>query len=162
SHGADYHRRRTTRRLGEPMHGLHEASEEADFTQRLMLHEALENLSEDHRTTLLLHYAGGWSVAEVASLLAIPINTVRSRLLAAKRLVRTDLQVLVPSVAASKGNIMSDMPDLSETHLSLIEIAFPGARIVSVQNDPEQWQPFTPRVRLALRNGDEKVVDFRD
>src|SRR5262249_3269618 len=70
SHWADYRRRRTTRRLGEPMHGLEEASEEADFTQRLMLQQALEHLSEDHRGTLLLHYASGWSVAEVASLLS--------------------------------------------------------------------------------------------
>jgi RNA polymerase sigma-70 factor (ECF subfamily) len=159
---ADYRRRRGTRRLGDPLTILEEAGGEVDFSRRLMLREALAQLSEDHRSTLLLHYAAGWSVAEVASLLAIPVNTVRSRLLTAKRLIRSDLQALLPRAALSKGKVMSsDQFDLSQTHISLIERTFPGARILSVQNDPEQWQPFTPRVRLALPKGGEKIVDFR-
>ena len=57
---------------------------------------------------------------------------------------------------------MSSNPHvLSRTHTSLMEAAFPGARVLSTQNDPESWQPFTPRVQLALADGGEKTVDFR-
>ncbi|HLK59081.1 MAG TPA: RNA polymerase sigma factor [Chthonomonadaceae bacterium] len=162
SHCADYRRRRGTRRLGEPITFLNEAREETDFAQRLTIRQAIAHLSEAHRTTLLLHYTGGWSLEEVASLLAVPVNTVRSRLMAAKRLLRADLQALFPSAALAKGKRMpTDTFALSETHTSLIEAAFPGARLLSVQNDPEPWQPFTPRVRLTLAKGGEKIVDFR-
>src|SRR5438105_3764351 len=59
SHCADYRRRRSTRYLGEPITVLDEAAEEADYVQRLMVQRALSGLSEEHRTTLLLHYHGG-------------------------------------------------------------------------------------------------------
>lgn len=188
---ADYRRRRGTRRLGTALAVLDEAGEEADFAQRILLRQALAHLSADHQAAFLLHYVGGWSLEEVAGLTNVPVNTVRSRLMAAKRLLRHDLHALLPSMdvqpeasnaglplpqkrgAHAKGNQMSaDTPvlpqpqnfetQLSETHRLLIENAFPGARLLSVQNDPEMWQPFTPRVRLVLRDGSERIADFRN
>ena len=57
--------------------------------------------------------------------------------------------------------MLTDTTALPEIHASLIQTAFPGARILSVQDDPELWQPFGPRVRLALPDGGERTVDFR-
>ncbi|HLY65649.1 MAG TPA: RNA polymerase sigma factor [Chloroflexota bacterium] len=138
------------------------AREEIDHAQRLTIRQAVSHLSDDHRTTLLLHYSGGWSLEEVASIMATPLNTVRSRLMAAKRALRTDLHALFPSASRTKRKPMpTETFALSKTHASLIEAAFPGSRILSVQNDPEPWQPFSPRVVLALADGAEKTVDFR-
>jgi RNA polymerase sigma factor (sigma-70 family) len=158
----DYRRRRGTRRLGEPITVLNKASEEANFADRLSIRQAVAHLSEAHRTVLLLHYVGGWSQAEVARLLAIPLNTVRSRLMAAKRLLRTDLQSLYPQPhRAQRKSMSTDTLTLSTAHTTLLEAAFSGARILSVQTDPEAWMPFSPRVRIALPNGEAKTVDFR-
>jgi RNA polymerase sigma-70 factor (ECF subfamily) len=156
---ADYRRRRGTRRLGEPLTILTERAEEAAFAERFAIKEAVKRLSDAHRTTLLLHYAGGWSREEVAALLGVPVNTVRSRLMAAKRHLRADLDIF----DATRRKIMpvKETVALSEAQSSLIATAFPGARVVSVLTDPEPWVPFSPRVRLALADGSEKAVDFR-
>ena len=160
---ADYRRRRGTRKLGEPLTLLNEASEEIDFIERLSLRESLEGLSEAHRSTVLLHYMGGWSLEEVARILEIPVNTVRSRLMAAKRLLRRDLPPLVTSNLTPKRKPMSaESTELPLTHASLLQSAFPGARIVSILNEPEPWMPFGPRVELELPDGSGKTVDFRD
>ena len=50
---------------------------------------------------------------------------------------------------------------LAELQRSLLDAAFPNARILSVQADLEPWMPFGPRVRLALPGGAEKAADFR-
>lgn len=157
---ADYRRRRGTRRLGEPLTVLNEASEEADYVERLAVRQAVAHLSEAHRTTLLLHYVGGWALEEVAVLLQVPLNTVRSRLMAAKRLLRAELPA--PATLSLKRNLMTTQTfTLPETHTSLIQAAFPGARILSVQADPEPWMPFAPRIGLALADGTERTIDFR-
>ena len=168
---ADYRRRRGTRRLGEPITVLNEASEEVAYVEAFTVRQAVADLSDAHRTTLLLHYVGGWSREEVAAILEVPVNTVRSRLMAAKRTLRAELAGFFPETVHAtprgKGKPMptdaspADTFGLSATHRSLLEATFPGARILSVQNDPEPWMPFTPRVRLALTDGAEKVVDFR-
>ena len=160
---ADYRRRRGTRRLGAPITVLTEAAEEADHAERLAIRGALAHLSEAHRTTLLLHYVGGWSREEIADLLGIPVNTVRSRLMAAKRALRggNDLSALFVTKAKPKMPVAEEKLILSDIHTSLLNAAFPGARIVSVQEHPEPWMPFSPRVRLALEDGAEKTVDFR-
>ncbi|MBC7808470.1 MAG: RNA polymerase sigma factor [Akkermansiaceae bacterium] len=163
---ADYRRRRGTRRLGGSLPVLNEAGEEADYAQRLAVRQAISDLSDDQRATVLLHYLGGWSQQEVAAMMTTSINTVRSRLMAAKRRLRVDLKdTLFPSAvftARNEGITMSvETSALSEIHLSLIETTFPGARILSVQHEPEPWMPFSPRVRMALRDGGEKTVDFR-
>lgn len=171
----DYRRRRGTRRLGEPITMLNEVGEETDFAERLAVRQSIAHLSETHRTTLLLHYVGGWSLSEVAELLTVPLNTVRSRLMAAKRLLRADLHPLFEhsdqlsdqSSARSsdqirKRNSMTATTFvLSRSHTDLLHAAFPNSRILSVQNDVEPWMPFSPRVRLSLADGSEREVDFR-
>ncbi len=160
---ADYRRRRGTRRLGEPFTVLNEASEEINYIEALIVRQAVADLSDAHRTTLLLHCVGGWSREEVAAILEIPVNTVRSRLMAAKRNLRAGLPGFFPEPISPKGKPMpTETFGLSETQISLINTAFPGARLLSVQNDPEPWMPFSPRVFLTLADGSEKTVDFRD
>jgi len=165
---ADYRRRRGTRRLGEPIAPLNEAArEEADFAERFAIRQAVASLSDAHRTTLLLHYAGGWSLEEVAALTEAPVNTVRSRLRAAKRLLRADLlHALFPNAETTTtmpAAAATTPPEfaLSTAHLSLLNATFPDARVLSARNSPEPWMPFSPRVRLALEGGAEKEVDFR-
>src|SRR5579871_2931699 len=153
----DYRRRRGTRRLGEPITVLNEAREEADFAERIVIRQALAHLSEAHRTTLLLHYVGGWSREEVADLLGIPVNTVRSRLMHAKRHLRTDLSLFV----TQRKPMSVAISTLSANQTALLTAAFPQARVLAVQEDPEPWMPFRPRVRLALADGTEKTLDFR-
>lgn len=162
----DYRRRRGTRRLGEPITLMNEAGEETDHVQRMAIRQAMTHLSDDHRTTLLLHYLGGWSLGEVAAKMATSVNTVRSRLMAAKQRLRTDLNdTLFPGgvlPTQNQGSFMSAKTlSVSKTQNMLIETAFPGARILSVQHNPEPWMPFSPRVQLQLRDGGEKTVDFR-
>ncbi len=157
SHCADYRRRRGTRRLGESLPLLNAVAEETNYSERLAIRNAVAHLSEAHRTTLLLHYEGGWSLTEVASLLDIPVNTVRSRLMAAKRYLRADLHLQL----AKRTTMLTETLQLTEDQMALIQAAFPGARLLSVQDDPEPWMPFSPRVRLALSDGTEKSVDFR-
>lgn len=159
---ADYRRRRGTRRLGEPITVLSEASEEIAYVEMFTVRQAVADLSDAHRTTLLLHYVGGWSREEVAAILEIPVNTVRSRLMAAKRNLRAELPGFYPEPVSTKGTIMpTDTFGLSKTQLSLISTAFPRAGLLSVQTDLEPWMPFGPRARLALADGTEKAVDFR-
>ena len=157
---ADYRRRRGTRRLGEPLEAVSEAAEEVNYAEAYTLRQAVRGLSQAHQTTFLLHYVGGWSREEVAAILGIPLNTVRSRLSAARRSLRAGLPGFVPALA--KGKPMSTPTlGLSELHLSLIAAAFPNARILSVQADIEPWMPFNPRVHLALPDGTETTADFR-
>ena len=162
---ADYRRRRGTRHLGEPLTLLNEASEEVCYAEAVTVRQAVASLSEPQQTTLLLHYVGGWSREEVAGILEVPLNTVRSRLMAAKRNLRAELPGFLPepSFATSQGDPMpTDTFGLSNAQISLLNSgAFPDARILSVQNDTESWMPFCPRVRLALAGGTEKTVDFR-
>lgn len=154
---ADYRRRRGTRRLGEPITVLNEASEEANYVERLTVRDAVAHLSDAQRTTLLLHYEGGWSLEEVAALLDIPLNTVRSRLMAARRNLKTDLQLIFEK----RKPMLTDTLNLTELERKLIAAAFPNARLLNAKHDPEPWMPFSPRVRLALPDGTETSVDFR-
>lgn len=160
---ADYRRRRGTRRLGEPITALNEAAEEVRYAEAVTVRQAVAHLPAAQQTTLLLHYVGGWSREEVAAILEIPLNTVRSRLMAAKRNLRADLPGFLPEPSfKTKGNPMpTNTFGLSDLQLSLIASAFPSAQIMSVQNDPEPWMPFRPRVHLAPAGGSEKTVDFR-
>ena len=159
---ADYRRRRGTRRLGEPLSAVTEAAEEIHYAEAYTLRQAVGGLSPAHQTTFLLHHVGGWSREEVAAILGIPLNTVRSRLSAAKRTLRAGLPGFFPEPALAKGKLMPPPTfGLPKLHLSLIGTAFPNTRILSVQTDIEPWMPFGPRVHLALPDGTEKDADFR-
>lgn len=45
----------------------------------ILVEEALERLSEDHRAVVQLLFYDGWTAVEAATLLAVPIGTVKSR-----------------------------------------------------------------------------------
>lgn len=47
-------------------------------------------LSDDHREVLVLHYVEGWTLAEIAEALAIPLGTVKSRMHLAVKQLRDD------------------------------------------------------------------------
>jgi len=154
---ADYRRRRATRRLGEPITVLNEAAEEMRYAERYAIRRAVEGLSEAHRTTLLLHYQGGWSLTEVATLLDIPVNTVRSRLLSAKRHLRNDLLPLF----TARNPMRTETPILTDLQMSLITAAFPKATVLATVEHPEPWMPFFLRIRLETAGGVETTVDLR-
>ena len=202
---ADYRRQRATRRLGVVLSVLDSAGDEADHVARLAVRQSLSRLSDAQRVTLLLHYEGGWSPVEVAGLLDIPLNTVRSRLMAAKRILRAELQPAFAPLRPRKSDIndtvadnggtnrrdacqqstpthntntqdtnkrnmdkrnpgkpmMTPALDLTAPQLALLDAAFPGARILAAHPGPEPWMPFSPRVRLALADGQEKTLDIR-
>ena len=65
------------------------------LTTRLVVREALSCLSEKTRLTVTLFYGGGYSHAEIACFLDIPLNTVRSRLQHAKHQLREEMQAMV-------------------------------------------------------------------
>lgn len=64
-------------------------AERAELASRI--DTALAQLSEDHRTVVLLHEMHGLTYAECAETLGIPIGTVKSRLSNAFRRLRTAL-----------------------------------------------------------------------
>ena len=47
----------------------------------LALRQALEQLSPEQRTCIVMHYLEGWPVAEIAVMLDIPEGTVKTRLM---------------------------------------------------------------------------------
>ncbi len=160
---ADYRRRRGTRRLGEPITALSEASEETSFAEGVAIRQAVAGLSEAHRTTLLLHYVGGWSREEVAAILEVPTNTVRSRLMAAKRNLRAELPGFYPEAPSLKGNPMPTNPfGLSETQLSLINAAFPGAGFVGPDGFDQVRAPDVHVHFVFVVPGSDKTFHFRD
>ncbi len=59
---------------------------------RLLLGEALSQLSEDHRAVLKRAYYQGWTTAQIAADLQIAEGTVKSRLHYAVRALRLNLQ----------------------------------------------------------------------
>ena len=154
----NYRRNRRTRRLGEPLKNTFESTAEADFADRLTVMQTVKHLNESLRTTLLMHYLGGWSTRQISALLEIPHNTVRSRLMTAKRHIRAEL--IDPSLKTQYMNTKTNR--LSSEQSLLLASAFPGARILTVDPSPEPWQPFAPRVKFALPGGEERTIDFRD
>ena len=153
----EYRRRRGTRALGQPLHLMTETGEEEIFAEQLTIRGAVAGLPHAHRATLLLYYVGGYSLQETAALLAIPVNTVRSRLQRARQMLRPHLAPLFGDYDATrrttttKGYTMPQtITTLSADALALITDTFPGSKIVSVGKDGEAWMPFSPQVMLRL------------
>lgn len=71
----DRHRRR--RRLSERLPLLHRASTAAG-ARDLSLHELIERLPARQRTVLVLHYAHGYTLAEISELLGLSHVNVRT------------------------------------------------------------------------------------
>jgi RNA polymerase sigma-70 factor, ECF subfamily len=159
----DYRRRRGTRRIGEPIVLLNEASEEANYAERLIIQQALAPLSEAHRTVLLLHYIGGWSIEEVAEITSVPINTVRSRLMHAKKHLRTDLSLFAPkNKIKTMNSTESTTFTLTKAQSALLYTTFPNAKIQSIQENPEPWMPFSCRITGQETSGNTFSVDIRN
>lgn len=59
---------------------------------------AINNLSVDHRTVLLLRDIEGFSYEEISKIIDIPINTVRSRLNRARNLLKKELSAYAQSL----------------------------------------------------------------
>ena len=65
---------------------------------RIAVREALGHLSEKIRLTVTLCYVSGYSHAEVARFLDLPVNTVRSRLQHARKQLREEMLTMVTDV----------------------------------------------------------------
>lgn len=59
---------------------------------RDQLERGFERLSADHRSVVILQYYLDYSLSEIASVLDVPVGTVRSRLHYAKRALRSALE----------------------------------------------------------------------
>ena len=82
---------RKQRRL-TPVEELPEApAPEGDDAGRLDLQAALDQLTEDQRTALLLQQEG-YDLGEIGRILDVPVGTVKSRISRAKRTLRTLLE----------------------------------------------------------------------
>ena len=57
-----------------------QSDDESRFVDRQALAAALARLSDDHREVVLLHELQGLTYEEVASVLGVPVGTVKSRL----------------------------------------------------------------------------------
>lgn len=68
------------------------------LTTRVVVQEALSHLPEKARLTVTLFYVSGYSHAEIARFLEIPVNTVRSRLQHAKRRLREEMIPMLTDV----------------------------------------------------------------
>ena len=56
------------------------------------LHEAIDRLSDKLRITVILHYFNGFSAADTAISLGVPVGTVKSRLNQARKKLRKELE----------------------------------------------------------------------
>ena len=103
---ADALRRRGARRLSLDGDAACQALVVPDGAEgvmtRLAVQEALGHLPERTRLTVTLCYSSGYTHAEVARFLDIPINTVRSRLQHAKRRLREEMRDMVQELNEGK------------------------------------------------------------
>ncbi|MCD0461615.1 RNA polymerase sigma factor [Roseiconus lacunae] len=67
--------------------------------QKQLVHAALDRLNDDHRAILILREMDDLAYEEIASVLGIPINTVRSRLSRARDRMREVVEELQQYVA---------------------------------------------------------------
>lgn len=65
---------------------------------RMVVREALGRLSAKARVAVTLFYLGGYSHAEIARFLEVPLNTIRSRLRHAKRQLREEMIPMISDV----------------------------------------------------------------
>ena len=70
--------------------------------QQRLLHEALQGITLDHRMALELAYWEDLSGPEIAEVLEIPENTVRSRLARARQALRDQVEALARTQAAKQ------------------------------------------------------------
>ncbi|MDR0897124.1 MAG: sigma-70 family RNA polymerase sigma factor [Oscillospiraceae bacterium] len=56
------------------------------------LHRAIDDLPEKLRLPLVLHYIEGYTLQEVATIIHLPVTTIRNRLYAARKKLQMELQ----------------------------------------------------------------------
>jgi RNA polymerase sigma-70 factor (sigma-E family) len=71
-------------RILRRQHAVPEPEHREPASEHLDLHHAIRALGDEHRAVVVLHYLADLPVDEVASLLDIPIGTVKSRLARAR------------------------------------------------------------------------------
>ncbi len=148
------HRLSSAHRNETPRQAL---TEEANYSKSLVVRRAISQLSETLRTSILLHYVGGYSITEVTDLVNVPAKTVSRCLMAAKQKLRVDLlpEILTQLFMPEKTNSWS--PD----RVSLIAAMYPNSKILSVQEITEPRMPFASRVNLSLSIGEATTFDVR-
>ena len=97
NHFIDNQRRYARRRLvdvaegqlaGESIESLPDPAADADPERLDALEKALEQLSDEHRTVVLLHDAEGYKLEEIQSITDTPLGTIKSRLHRARARLR--------------------------------------------------------------------------
>ena len=73
-----------------PFADLATVEESPEIAKRASSCATLSPLPEAQRMTVYLHYIGGYELTETAELLAVPLNTVKSRLRLARAKLRLD------------------------------------------------------------------------
>jgi RNA polymerase sigma-70 factor (ECF subfamily) len=74
-----------------------------DVAAAVEMAQALENLTLEHRTVLLLGVVEGFTCQEMAGILAMPVGTVMSRLSRARQALRSRLAAAAPRYMRVKG-----------------------------------------------------------
>jgi RNA polymerase sigma-70 factor, ECF subfamily len=79
------------------------AAQLPDVAGTLEMSQALENLTLEHRTVLLLGVVEGFTCQEMAEILQTPVGTVMSRLSRARQALRSRLAAAAPRYMRVKG-----------------------------------------------------------
>jgi RNA polymerase sigma-70 factor (ECF subfamily) len=95
------------------------ARDELDTPEKLALTEemciavvaAIEGLCEQQRSALVLREFHGFSYSQIASAMACPVGTVRSRVYRAREAIDNQVRH-VPSSASDSGGVSSGAPEL--------------------------------------------------
>jgi RNA polymerase sigma-70 factor (ECF subfamily) len=63
--------------------------------------EAIRGLPDIYRESFILRHVEDWSYAQIAEAMSLPVDTVETRLVRARRLLRTALRDLMPEPSRS-------------------------------------------------------------
>jgi len=77
-----------------------------EFADAVEIREAVDNLTLEHRTVLLLAVVEGFTCQEVAEIVTAPIGTVMSRLSRARSALRNQLFPAAPQCTQAKGEAL--------------------------------------------------------
>ena len=134
--------------------GLAPDSSAAQTEDRERIRQALDSLSEDHRTIIMLSDLEGLSYREIADVLDVPMGTVMSRLHNARKRLRDALGsflalifvvMLTWGAGAAFAQTPTDTPTSTQPRIHLI------ARVFLASDGPPpsdlSQQPFTPDAR---------------
>lgn len=90
-----------------PPSGEAEPRRQAEFSllDSAILSAALDSLSEEHRTVILLAVIEGFTCRELAEILVLPIGTVMSRLSRARRTLRERLAPPAPKLYRAQAGV---------------------------------------------------------